>query len=220
MTIGGIISAIVIGLIIGALGRLIVPGKQDIPIWLTIIIGIVAALIGTAIVGSLRDTNGIDWVEIIVQVARLMDGSRKVTHVSEVTGFDADTGKYSIQDLFVRRYPETVKAAERRRQEIETLAQADKFRLENEGHGRASAIRSVGEAEASAIKAKSDALEGDGADKQLMQTVMLRLADAFEAAKVPLVPQIQLGAAEQGNAFGTLLALMSSLKAQELARRE
>ena len=68
MTVGGIITAIIIGAIIGALGRLIVPGKQNIPIWLTIIIGIVAALIGTAIVGSLQDTEGIDWVEILVQV--------------------------------------------------------------------------------------------------------------------------------------------------------
>jgi uncharacterized membrane protein YeaQ/YmgE (transglycosylase-associated protein family) len=68
MTIEGIIGAIIIGLIIGALGRLILPGKQDIPIWLTIIVGIVAALIGSAIVGPLRDTDGIDWVELLVQV--------------------------------------------------------------------------------------------------------------------------------------------------------
>ncbi len=32
------------------------------------VIGIVAALIGTAIAGPLRDTDGIDWIEIIVQV--------------------------------------------------------------------------------------------------------------------------------------------------------
>ncbi|MDQ1620197.1 MAG: hypothetical protein QOE19_2766 [Actinomycetota bacterium] len=68
MTIEGILGAIIIGLVIGALGRLIVPGKQDIPIWLTIVVGIVAALIGSAIVGSLRDTNGVDWVELLVQV--------------------------------------------------------------------------------------------------------------------------------------------------------
>ena len=113
-----------------------------------------------------------------------------------------------------------VKAAERRRQEMESLAQGEKFRQENEGAGRASAIRSVGEAEASAIKAKSEALEGEGADKQLMQTVMLRLAEAFETARVPLVPQIQVGASSDGggNAFGTLLSLMNSLKAAELAR--
>lgn len=53
MDIGGIISAIVVGLIIGALGRLVVPGKQDIAIWLTILVGIVAALIGLAIAGAL-----------------------------------------------------------------------------------------------------------------------------------------------------------------------
>jgi uncharacterized membrane protein YeaQ/YmgE (transglycosylase-associated protein family) len=69
MTIEGIIGAIVIGLVIGALGRLMVPGKQDLPIWLTIVIGIVAALVGSAIVGPLRDTDGVDWVELIVQVA-------------------------------------------------------------------------------------------------------------------------------------------------------
>ena len=111
-----------------------------------------------------------------------------------------------------------VKAAERRREEISLLAQADKFRQENEGAGRASAIKAIGDAEASAMKAKSDALEGEGADKQLMQTVMLRLAEAFETAKVPLVPQIQLGGSgNEGNAFSTLLALMSSMKARELA---
>ena len=68
MTIGGIFSAIIIGLIIGALGRLAVPGKQKIPIWLTLVVGIVAALVGSAIVGPLRDTSGIDWIEILVQV--------------------------------------------------------------------------------------------------------------------------------------------------------
>jgi len=110
-----------------------------------------------------------------------------------------------------------VKAAEKRRQEIEALAQADKFRQEMEGSGRASAIRAVGEAEAAAIKAKSEAMEGEGSDKQLMQTVMLRLAEAFETAKMPLVPQIQMGGGQDSNAFSTLLNLMSSLKAQELA---
>jgi uncharacterized membrane protein YeaQ/YmgE (transglycosylase-associated protein family) len=68
VTVEGIIGALIIGLIVGALGRLVVPGKQDIPIWLTMLVGVVAALIGTAIVGPLRNTNGIDWVELIVQV--------------------------------------------------------------------------------------------------------------------------------------------------------
>lgn len=43
-------------------------------------------------------------IQIIVQVARLQDGSRKVTHVTEVIEFDVARQAYSIQDLFVRRY--------------------------------------------------------------------------------------------------------------------
>jgi uncharacterized membrane protein YeaQ/YmgE (transglycosylase-associated protein family) len=71
MEVTGIITAIVIGLIIGALGRLVVPGKQNIPIWLTLIIGIVAALIGTLVAGlfGVADTRGVDWIELILQIA-------------------------------------------------------------------------------------------------------------------------------------------------------
>ena len=70
MDIDGIISAIIIGAIIGALARLVLPGKQNIGILLTIVVGIVAALIGTFIARALgvETTNGIDWIEVIVQV--------------------------------------------------------------------------------------------------------------------------------------------------------
>lgn len=65
-----IIQAIIIGAIIGFLGRLAVPGKQNIPVWLTIVVGIVAAFIGTFIARAfgIADTNGIDWLELIIQV--------------------------------------------------------------------------------------------------------------------------------------------------------
>jgi pilus assembly protein CpaF len=43
-------------------------------------------------------------VNVIVQAARLKDGSRKVTHITEVVGFDATSGRYQLQDLFVRTY--------------------------------------------------------------------------------------------------------------------
>jgi uncharacterized membrane protein YeaQ/YmgE (transglycosylase-associated protein family) len=68
--VSGIITAVIFGLIIGALGRLVVPGKQNIPIWLTILIGIVAAIIGTFIAAALgvNDTKGIDWIEILIQI--------------------------------------------------------------------------------------------------------------------------------------------------------
>jgi uncharacterized membrane protein YeaQ/YmgE (transglycosylase-associated protein family) len=69
--LGLIISAIVVGLIIGALGRLVVPGRQDLSIWVTIAIGIVAALIGSLIASALGvgETRGIDWIKLIIQIA-------------------------------------------------------------------------------------------------------------------------------------------------------
>ena len=90
MTVTGIISAIIVGLIIGALGRLVLPGRQNIPVWLTIVVGVVAALIGTAIARAAgwADTPGVDWIEIIIQVVLAavgvalvsgMRGSRSIT---------------------------------------------------------------------------------------------------------------------------------------------
>ena len=37
------------------------------------------------------------------KVARLRDGTRKVTHVSEILGFDFDKGTFSIRDLYLRK---------------------------------------------------------------------------------------------------------------------
>jgi uncharacterized membrane protein YeaQ/YmgE (transglycosylase-associated protein family) len=71
MTVTGILTAIVIGAIIGALARLILPGRQNIPIWLTIVVGIVAAVIGTFLaraIGIPTATSGIDWLELGVQL--------------------------------------------------------------------------------------------------------------------------------------------------------
>jgi pilus assembly protein CpaF len=42
-------------------------------------------------------------VNIICQVSRLQDGSRKVTHITEVLDFDVATSTYRMQDIFVRQ---------------------------------------------------------------------------------------------------------------------
>src|SRR4051794_18449054 len=71
MTITGIITAIVIGAIVGVLGRLVLPGKQPIGMLVTVLVGIVSAFIGTALARALgipTATNGIDWLELLVQV--------------------------------------------------------------------------------------------------------------------------------------------------------
>lgn len=71
MTVSGIITAIIIGAIIGALGRLVLPGRQPIGILLTIVVGIVAAILGTAIAQGVgvATTDGVDWIELVFQIA-------------------------------------------------------------------------------------------------------------------------------------------------------
>jgi uncharacterized membrane protein YqiK len=170
------------------------------------------------IMAQLRDRQiAREQVETFAQKQIAADKERELNEAEQRASKQKElTG--SLVDISIKENQgaASVKAAEKRRQEIEALAQAEKFRQEVEGAGRASAIRSVGEAEAAAIKAKSEAMEGEGADKQLMQSVMLRFAEALETSKVPLVPQIQMGGAE-ANAFNTMFSLIGALKAGELA---
>jgi uncharacterized membrane protein YeaQ/YmgE (transglycosylase-associated protein family) len=59
-----IIGAIIVGLILGVLAKFVMPGKQAVPLWLTILVGIVAAIIGNYVATLLgvRETFGFDWI--------------------------------------------------------------------------------------------------------------------------------------------------------------
>lgn len=46
MTIGAIVSWMLCGLLVGMIARLLVPGRQDIGLMLTMVLGIVGALVG------------------------------------------------------------------------------------------------------------------------------------------------------------------------------
>ncbi len=86
MTITGIITAILIGIVVGVLGRLLLPGKQPIGMLVTILVGIVAAFLGTFLaraIGIPTATNGIDWLELLVQVIVAAVG---VAIVASLTG--------------------------------------------------------------------------------------------------------------------------------------
>ncbi|MFG6202069.1 GlsB/YeaQ/YmgE family stress response membrane protein [Nonomuraea sp. JJY05] len=76
MTIQSILGAIVIGAVIGAIGRLLLPGRQAIGWILTVVVGIVAALLGTLIaqVLGVETTPGIDWIELVMQVVLAIVG--------------------------------------------------------------------------------------------------------------------------------------------------
>ncbi|MDQ3526301.1 MAG: GlsB/YeaQ/YmgE family stress response membrane protein [Actinomycetota bacterium] len=53
-----IIVALLLGIIIGPLARLVMPGKQDISLVMTIVLGALGALIGAWLVAYLTDMDG------------------------------------------------------------------------------------------------------------------------------------------------------------------
>lgn len=82
--LSSIISWIIAGIIIGALARLVVPGKQNISIAITIVLGILGALIGGFLARQLGvgDTKGFDWIQFIISViigAALVFGYTAIT---------------------------------------------------------------------------------------------------------------------------------------------
>jgi uncharacterized membrane protein YeaQ/YmgE (transglycosylase-associated protein family) len=81
MTIGGIITAIIFGAIIGAVARLLVPGKQNMPIWLTVLVGIVAAFIGSWLARGVFHwtTKGFNFGETLLQIIVAVIGVLIVT---------------------------------------------------------------------------------------------------------------------------------------------
>jgi uncharacterized membrane protein YeaQ/YmgE (transglycosylase-associated protein family) len=69
--IGTILWGIIGGAIIGMLGRLFLPGRQNISLLVTVIVGILAATLGGMIADwiGVGDTKGIDWWRHIIQIA-------------------------------------------------------------------------------------------------------------------------------------------------------
>lgn len=63
--------AIIAGLVIGLLAKLLIPGRQAIPLWLTAVLGIVGGIIGNALASGIgvNHTSGIDWIRHLLQIA-------------------------------------------------------------------------------------------------------------------------------------------------------
>ncbi|WP_394435150.1 GlsB/YeaQ/YmgE family stress response membrane protein [Streptomyces sp. SGAir0957] len=62
--------AIIVGLVLGLIAKAILPGKQQIPLWLTVIFGILGSVLGNwAATGlGVNDTKGIDWIRHLLQL--------------------------------------------------------------------------------------------------------------------------------------------------------
>lgn len=63
--IGTILSALVVGAIVGALARLIMPGKQSIGVIMTIVLGVLGSVIGSWLTYQLGYQNSNGGWEVI-----------------------------------------------------------------------------------------------------------------------------------------------------------
>ena len=84
-----IIGTIIFGAVIGILARLFLPGRQHIGMIMTVLIGIVGALIGYWLAGlfGVAATSGIDWIRwifSIVVAAILVVGYERIMGRSKV----------------------------------------------------------------------------------------------------------------------------------------
>jgi uncharacterized membrane protein YeaQ/YmgE (transglycosylase-associated protein family) len=79
-----LLSAVLIGLFIGVLGRLIIPGRQRIGVFVTLLIGVGSALLGSLVATVLKVNNqhvahaiGLtwDWVALSIQVGFAVIGT-------------------------------------------------------------------------------------------------------------------------------------------------
>jgi uncharacterized membrane protein YeaQ/YmgE (transglycosylase-associated protein family) len=69
--VGGWIGTIIFGAVIGALARLVLPGKQNMGLLITILLGVVGALIGYWLAAQIGvcATRGIDWTRWLISIA-------------------------------------------------------------------------------------------------------------------------------------------------------
>ncbi|MFI8828770.1 GlsB/YeaQ/YmgE family stress response membrane protein [Streptomyces sp. NPDC053431] len=70
MDISGLVSALLIGVVVGSLGRLVLPGHHHIGVLWTLVVGVAAALSGSLVadlVGVSEAAAG-DWLEAGIQI--------------------------------------------------------------------------------------------------------------------------------------------------------
>ncbi|MFE1251043.1 GlsB/YeaQ/YmgE family stress response membrane protein [Streptomyces sp. NPDC058735] len=62
--------AIIVGLVLGLIAKAIIPGRQHLPLWLTLILGMIGAVVGNAVAraAGVDATEGIDWWRHVFQL--------------------------------------------------------------------------------------------------------------------------------------------------------
>jgi uncharacterized membrane protein YeaQ/YmgE (transglycosylase-associated protein family) len=100
MQVTDVVSAVLVGLLVGVLGRLLLPGRQRIGIFVTFVIGVGAALLGSLVarwfgvndnapahLGSVKW----DWIELAIQVGFAVVGTAIAAAISHTRVADQTT---------------------------------------------------------------------------------------------------------------------------------
>ena len=86
MSLGDVVAILISGLVIGALGRLAVPGPDPLPIWLTILIGIIGSIAGGAVALALGWGVGGVFVLSVAAATLIVIAYRRIVQKRTVTG--------------------------------------------------------------------------------------------------------------------------------------
>jgi uncharacterized membrane protein YeaQ/YmgE (transglycosylase-associated protein family) len=84
--LGDVVYIVLVGLVVGALGRLAVPGPDPMPIWLTIVIGLIGAFLGGAIAVSLGFGGGGIFLISVLVATLLVIAYRRFVQKRPITG--------------------------------------------------------------------------------------------------------------------------------------
>lgn len=86
MSLGDIVAILISGLVIGALGRLAVPGRDPMPIWMTILLGIVGSIVGGFVAVALGLAIGWVFVLSVLAATVIVIAYRKLVQKRPITG--------------------------------------------------------------------------------------------------------------------------------------
>jgi uncharacterized membrane protein YeaQ/YmgE (transglycosylase-associated protein family) len=86
MTLGDVVAILLTGLVVGMLGRLAVPGRDPMPLWLTILIGIAGSVAGGMVAIALGFGVGGVFVLSVLAATLIVIAYRRLVQKRPVTG--------------------------------------------------------------------------------------------------------------------------------------
>ena len=86
MSLGDVIAILISGLVIGALGRLSVPGPDPMPVWMTILLGIVGSIVGGSVAVAVGWGMGGVFVLSVLAATLIVIGYRRLVQKRPITG--------------------------------------------------------------------------------------------------------------------------------------